>query len=367
MICKELIQIVEECAPKKYAENWDNVGLLVGKENQTVEKIMIALDATEDVIDQCVARQVDLLITHHPMLFSSMKRVTWDTVTGRKIMKLVQNDIACYAIHTNFDVCVMATEAANRLELSNQQVLLPTTEDVYYKLVVYVPTDSIDKVRGALTKCGAGYIGNYSDCTFGAKGTGTFRPLEGTSPYIGDLNELEFVDEVRLETIVKEENLDQTIQSMLRVHPYEEVAYDVYQLSNKGNEEGIGRYGYLQEDMTLRQLAEFVKFKFDISNVNVVGDLNKKVARVAISTGAGKSMIQHALKAKVDVLITGDIDHHSALDAKEAGLSIIDASHYGTEHFMVEYMKQYLLSHFDETANHIEVLMAKEEHPFTII
>lgn len=374
MQIRDIIYGLEQLAPKKMAESWDNVGLLVGAEEWPVNKIMIALDATEEVVDQCVREHVDLLITHHPILFSKINRLTGNDATGRKLMKLVKNQIGCYAMHTNFDVAVMGMEGAKRLGLTNPRVLQPTYAESFYKLVVYVPTDSVEKVRTALAKEDAGHIGNYSGCTFGAEGIGSFKPEEGTNPYIGKVNEMTFANEVRLETIVRPEKLDQTIQTMLRVHPYEEVAYDIYRLENKGKTAGVGCYGYLQRDMLLEELAAFTKEAFQIPNVKVCGNLGRRVACVAISPGSGKSMIKDAIRNKCDVLITGDIDHHAALDAMEAGLMIIDAGHYGTEYQFVPYMRGYINEYLYRSdlnyvgvAKDIEIIAAREENPFKVI
>ncbi|MDO5291881.1 MAG: Nif3-like dinuclear metal center hexameric protein [bacterium] len=374
MQIRDIIVGLEQLAPKRMAESWDNVGLLVGAEDWPVSKIMVALDATEDVIDQCIHQQVDLLITHHPMLFSKVNRITTADATGRKIMKLIKHQIACYAMHTNFDVTVMGMEGAKKLGLTNPRVLQQTGQESFYKLVVYVPTDSVDKVRAALCKEDAGHIGNYSGCSFGAEGIGSYKPEEGTNPYIGKINEMTHTNEVRLETIVRPEKLEQTIQSMLKAHPYEEVAYDVYKLENKGKITGVGYYGYLQRDMLLEELAAFTKQAFSIPNVKVCGNLGRRVASVAISPGSGKSMVKDALRAKCDVLITGDIDHHAALDALEAGLMIIDAGHYGTEYQFVSYMRGYINEYLYRSdanyvgvASEIEVIAAREEGPFKVM
>lgn len=374
MLCRELIYGFEQIAPKKLAESWDNVGLLVGREDQEVHKIMLALDPSEQVIDQCIKEGVDLLVTHHPLIFSPMKQINFNDVAGRKVIKLIQNRISCYAMHTNFDVAVMAKEAAKKLELSNPRVLDVTYEESFCKLVVYVPVESVDAVRTALCKEDAGHIGNYSGCTFGAQGIGSFKPLEGTNPYLGELNKMTYANEVRLETIVRPEKLDATIQAVLRAHPYEEVAYDVFELENKGNAQGIGCYGYLKRDMLLEELAGLVKTAFKLEHVKVAGNLGKRVANVAVVPGSGKSFLKQALKVKADVLITGDIDHHTAIDAMEAGLAIIDAGHFGTEHQFVDLMRGYINEYLYKAdrgavgvANDIEVLKAKEESPLKVL
>lgn len=374
MDCKEIMKVLERLAPTKYALEWDNVGLLVGREDKEVRKIMIALDASQSVIDQCVNQKVDLLITHHPLIFSPLKRINGNDFVGRKVMELLQNDISYYAIHTNFDSMVMAKEAADKIMLVNLKVLDTTYMESLYKVVVFVPTERADFVRQAMVKEDAGHIGAYSHCTFNMKGVGTFRPLEGTHPYIGTKDEVSYANEVRIETIVGEEKLQKVIQSMLRAHPYEEVAYDIYKLERQGKSEGIGRYGYLERNMPLEELANLVKTRFELDYVKVMGRLDKLVSQVAISPGSGKSMIAHALKVGADVLITGDIDHHAALDAMDQGLAIIDAGHFGTEYFMVDYLKKYLnqyLYHGDfqyvGIPIGIEILKAKEETPFKVL
>lgn len=369
MKCKEIIQILEELSPVKYAMEWDNVGLIVGRSDKEVKRIMIALDATEDVVMQCIRREVDMLITHHPMLFSAMKKINYDDFIGKKVMKLIQNDISYYAMHTNFDTKGMADVAAELLELQNKNILDVTYTEKKYKIAVFVPDDHANRVRTAMAKEGAGFIGGYSNCTFNTNGFGTFKPMEGTHPYIGTVGNLVNTPEVKIETIVTKDKLDSVVKAMLKSHPYEEVAYDVYELKNMEDREGIGRYGYLSKELSLQNFAEQVKKAFDLKHVSVVGDLDRKVFTVAISTGSGKSYVKHAIKAKADVLVTGDIDHHTAIDAKEQGLSIIDAGHYGTEHIMVDYVKKYLQKYFLEKDAfcELELYSAVEQGPFQII
>lgn len=374
MLCRDIIFGLEQLAPKRLAEDWDNVGLLVGREDQDVHKIMVALDASESVVDQCIAAKVDLLVTHHPLLFSSLKQVTYGNAQGRKLMKLISNQISCYAMHTNFDVAVMAREAAKKIDIINPKILYKTYEENSYKLVVYVPVDCVDAVRQAFIKEDAGHIGNYSGASFGAQGIGSFKPLAGAKPYIGEENKTSFVQEVRLETIVRPERLDATIQAMLRAHPYEEVAYDVYKLENQGSVAGIGCYGYLNRDMLFEELVEKVKKELKLSHVLASGNKNRKVATVAISPGSGKSVVKNALKVKADVLIAGDIDHHTALDALEEGLQIIDAGHFGTEHMFVDFLRGYIYDYLYRAdhnyvgiPNEIEIIPAKEEAPFQIM
>jgi len=374
MECREIIKLMEKLAPCKYALEWDNVGLLVGRDNKDVKTVMVALDSSMAVIEEAVKNNVDMLITHHPLIFSPIKRVNFNDPIGKKIFLLANNDISYYAAHTNLDVAVMAHIAGKMFGLTNTNSLEESYSETVYKVSVFVPVSHAIKVRDAMTREGAGYIGGYSHCTFMGDGKGSFKALDGSEPYVGLVNELTTVDETKIETVVREENLDRVIKAMLKVHPYEEVAYDIYKLENKIDEKGIGIRGYINNDITLEELANMVKDKFEADTVKVCGNLRKKVVSVAICPGAGKSVIKNAIKAKVDVLITGDIDHHTALDAWEAGMAIIDGGHFMTEHFIVDYLRDYLInsvynSDDDLFSNNrkLEVIKAQEKEPFTVL
>lgn len=342
MKCQTIIQILEELAPLKYEEEWDNSGFLVGREEKEVHKIMIALDPSEEVIAQAAAKQVDMLITHHPMIFRPLKRISSKDFIGKKLIQLIQNDIAYYAMHTNFDCAVMAEEAGKRLGLINRRVLEPVYQEKLYKIAVFVPQEQADKVRNAMAREGAGFIGDYSDCTFNTDGFGTFLPRQGTNPFIGTIGELTRVRETKIETIVEEHKKEAVLDAMLKVHPYEEPAYDIYPLISTMPEVGLGCFGYLNQYITASNLAMRVKEAFGIPYVTYTGDPEDKIASIAICPGAGGSTIGRAIECHADVLITGDIDHHEALDAKEQGLFLMDAGHFGTEHFMAGYVQEYL-------------------------
>lgn len=374
MECREIIRLMEKLAPTKYALEWDNVGLLVGRDNKDVRTVMVALDSSMAVIEEAVKHNVDMLITHHPLIFSPIKRVNFNDPIGKKIFLLANNDISYYAAHTNLDVAVMADMAGKMFGLTNTKPLEESYGENIYKISVFVPVSHALKVRDAMTREGAGYIGGYSHCTFMGEGKGSFKALDGSEPYVGMINEVTTVDETKIESVVREDNLDRVIKAMLKVHPYEEVAYDVYKLENKIDERGIGIRGYINNDVTLEEFAGLVKEKLDADTVKICGNPRKKVVTVAISPGAGKSVVKHALKAKVDVLITGDIDHHTALDAWEAGLAIIDAGHFMTEHFVVDYLRDYLInsvysSDEDLFSNNrkLEVIKAQEKEPFKVL
>lgn len=367
IINRTVFKTLEQWAPLHLAYDWDNVGLLIGSEKNQVKKIMVTLDVLESVVDEAIEKDVDLIIAHHPVLFGSFQEINFDTPKGRVINKLIKNDISVYASHTNLDVTTGGVNdiLADVIGVKVKQNLVRFSQDELMKLVVYVPESHVNEVRTAISEAGAGYIGNYSHCTFQTEGQGTFKPLEGTSPYIGATDQLEFVKEVRIETVIQQSNANPIIQAMKVKHPYEEVAYDLIPLQNKGKEFGLGRIGILNNPMKLGQLAEHIKEVLDLSHVRVTGEMDREIKKVAILGGSGEKYINQARKMGADVLITGDMTFHTAQDADEMGLAVIDAGHY-IEKVMKEVTKQYLIENLNHTP--VEVIVSTTNtDPFQII
>lgn len=346
-----VFHMMEKWAPLDLAYDWDNVGLQVGSANAPVKTVMVTLDVLESVVDEAIDKNVDLIIAHHPILFKPLKKIDLNTSTGRIINKLIQHQITVYASHTNLDITPDGVNDILCKELGIEQYgnLIDLHTEKLFKLAVYVPLTHMEVVRNAIGEAGAGHIGNYSHCTFQTKGQGTFKPLEGTNPYIGSQNELTFVDEVKLETIVKEHHVDYAVEAMTKAHPYEEIAYDVMPLENKGQISGIGRIGLLQNQVSLEKLSKHVKATFDCSHVRVIGDLQKDVQKIAILGGSGEKYIHQAKKMGADVYITGDMTFHTAQDAQEMGLAVIDAGHY-IEKSMKKATKEMLEKTFGQTS-----------------
>lgn len=324
----EIIQLFEQFSPKGLAMEGDKIGLQVGRLNKKIERVMIALDVLEEVIDEAIKKNVQLIIAHHPPIFRPLKNVITDTVQGRMIEKLLKHDIAVYAAHTNLDVAVGGVNdlLAAALGLEDPEVLVPTYSTKLKKLVVFVPSTHAEELRVAVGKAGAGHIGNYSHCSFSTSGTGRFLPGDNTTPYIGQQGYLEAVDEVRIETIVPEPLLRRVVTAMLKAHPYEEVAYDVYPVDNQGEVLGLGRIGAVNE-MTLAEFAERVKTALEVDKVRVVGDLSSKIKKVAVLGGDGNKYFSQAKFKGADVYVTGDIYYHTAHDAMMQGLNMIDPGH----------------------------------------
>ena len=364
----EIIQLFEQFSPKGLAMEGDKIGLQIGRLNKKIDRIMIALDVLEEVIDEAIEKNVQLIIAHHPPIFRPLKNLLTDTTQGRMIEKLVKHDIAVYAAHTNLDVATGGVNdlLAAALGLGKTEILVPTYETKLKKIVVFVPVSHEEAVRMALGNAGAGFIGDYSHCSFSAKGTGRFLPGENTEPFIGKQGQFEAVDEIRIETIVPESLLKKTITALLKAHPYEEVAYDVYPVDNKGEVLGLGRIGTVKE-MTLAEFAEKVKTDLDVDQVRVVGDLNSKVKKVAVLGGDGNKYFTHAKFKGADVYVTGDIYYHTAHDAMMEGLNMIDPGH-NVEKVMKRGVTEILKKMCQESGYRVEIFPSEiNTNPFQFI
>lgn len=367
----EVIQVFEQFSPKYLAVEGDRekIGLQIGTLNKPVKKIMVVLDVLEEVVDEAITNDVDLIIAHHPPIFRSLRSVQTDTPAGRIIEKCILHKIAVYAAHTNLDVAVGGVNdlLANALELTNIELLAPTYEERLKKLAVYVPTDSAEDVRKELGAAGAGFIGNYSHCTFNTQGSGTFLPNKGTNPHIGEVGKLEKVDEIKIETVFPSSLQKKVVTAMLHAHPYEEVAYDIYPLENEGNILGLGRVGYLEQEMTLKQFAYHVKDKLEVDGIRVVGSLSDKVKKVAVLGGDGNKYISHAKRAGADVYVTGDMYYHVAHDAMMMELNIVDPGH-NVEKVMKKGVANVLTQRFKEKKFEVSVITSElNTDPFTFL
>ncbi|MFB4166495.1 Nif3-like dinuclear metal center hexameric protein [Virgibacillus sp. JSM 102003] len=363
----DIFQIMEKWAPTNLAYDWDNVGLQVGSFNNQVTKIMVTLDVLESVVDEAIEKDVDLIIAHHPLLFKSVKQVNVDTSQGRIIQKLIQHNISVYASHTNLDIAVGGVNdmLCELLNINRTEVLQQTYQEELVKIAVFVPKTHLNEVRDAMSENGAGHIGDYSHCTFQTEGKGTFMPQEGTNPYIGSANHLAYVDEVKVESIIPQPKLARVIEAMINAHPYEEAAYDLMPLRNTGQTNGIGRIGTLDKGLTLRDFSEQVKHALKVPSLRVTGDLTKKVRKVAVLGGSGEKFIATAKEMGADVYITGDMTFHTAQDAWQMGLSVIDPGHH-VEKVMKEGTKRYLENRLDN--KNIEVILSNSNtEPFQFI
>jgi len=351
---------VEEIAPRHLAESWDNTGLQVGDPEAVVHRVMLALDVALEVAAEAKDNGAGLIVSHHPMIFEPLREVRIDSPGGKLVAFLIENRIAVYAAHTSLDnVSGGVSDAlAEKIGLTRPAVLQKTGRERYIKLAVFVPSGHLEEVRRAVTEAGAGHIGNYSDCTFAAPGTGTFRPLDGTIPYIGKTGELEMVEEVKLETVLPAARLASVLDAMLKAHPYEEVAYDLYPLEN-GPACGPGRVGDLPGPVPFGEFALRVKKALGLDLVRVGGSPEETVKRVAVCGGAGADLWPAALSAGADTFVTGDLKYHDAREMLAAGLKFLDAGHHGTETAVLSVLHSRLVRRCRETNLDVEIFLSK--------
>lgn len=330
-----VIQYMEQFAPKSIAVPDDRIGLQLGTLQKDIRNILVALDVTDEVVDEAIALDVDLIIAHHAIIFRALKSINTSTPMGKLYEKLIKHDIAVYISHTNLDIAEGGVNdwMADALGLRQTVPIEQTSTDSLFKLVTFVPATHVEGVRHAITAAGGGHMGDYSHCTFTSEGTGTFQPEEGSQPYIGTTGKLESVAEIRLETVVPSSLRNKVIQSLIKSHPYEEVAYDLYPLADSGKVYGLGRVGKLDAPVSLAQFVDTVKQGLDVPIVRVTGDLQRTIKKAAVLGGSGSRYVNQALFKGADVIVTGDIDYHTAQDALMAGIAIIDPGH-NTEKIM---------------------------------
>lgn len=364
---ENIIRLFEQFVPPHLAVQGDPIGLQVGTLRKEVKKVMLALDVTPEVAEEALRQRVDLIIAHHAVIFNPLRSLRTDTRNGRLYEKLVKHDIAVYIAHTNWDVAPGGVNdvLAEKLGLKDARCLSPVYTQPLKKLVVFVPEDYHERLLKALGDAGAGWIGDYSHCTFNIPGTGTFKPGEGTQPFIGTQGNLEKVNEIRLETVVTADNERQVIEAMLDAHPYEEVAYDLYPLDLKGDTFGLGRIGMLEKTTTLETFAEEVKRAFQLPALRVVGHPQRSIRRVALMGGMGSKYLKDAVRGRADVYITGDIDFHTAHDALADGIALIDPGHH-VEHLVLQPMQKRLAKALANTDS-VVLLSNVDTNPFRYV
>lgn len=346
MKIKEMIRPLEEMAPTSLQETYDNSGLLIGSPDDDIHGVLISLDLTEIVIEEAIKKNCNLIITHHPIIFSGLKRINGKNATERIVSKSIKNNIAVYAIHTNLDNVDTGINKilCDKLGLKNCRVLAPK-KDLLRKLVTFCPVDHADKVRQALFDAGAGSIGNYDNCSFNVAGTGSFKGSSDSNPFAGEKGKQHFENEIRIETIYPVYREEIVVQALLKVHPYEEVAYDLFKLENKFNRTGAGMIGELQEKTTEINFLKFVKTVTGTGLIRHSGFTGNPIHKVAVCGGSGSFLIMDAMSAGADIFITGDVKYHDFFEAENKML-IADIGHFESEQFAKELIYNVLKKNF---------------------
>jgi dinuclear metal center YbgI/SA1388 family protein len=356
-----ILAALDRLAPPSLAQDWDNVGLQLGHRGGDVSRVMVAITPGPDVIRSAISNGAQMLIAHHPLIFKGLKRIDTATPQGEALAVALKAGLTVFTLHTNYDVIEpgVSTLLGTAIGLRDMRVLRPTWTQRYVKVATYVPATHTDDVLGAMAHEGAGQIGGYSECSFRVTGKGTFRPAVGATPYSGEVGELNEAVEERLEMIVPTDRLADVVAAMKSVHPYEEVAYDVYPLENKGKSLGLGRIGELPAPMPLSQLRAQVQQALGATHVRMTGDPDQGVWRVAVCGGSCSDLIEDAERAGADVLITADIKYHAADDARAMGLCLLDPGHLSSEAPARAYLAGWLRQQFPD----VEFIEAHETEP----
>ncbi|GAB2700226.1 Nif3-like dinuclear metal center hexameric protein [Mucilaginibacter koreensis] len=329
----EVTAYLESLAPLSYQEDYDNSGLIVGSPSQEVDRVLISLDCTEAVVEEAIRTSCQLIISHHPIVFKGLKKFNGKTYVERVVQQAIRNDIALYAIHTNLDNMAAGVNAkiCEVLGLKNYRILQPKG-GILKKLVTYVPMAQAEAVKDALFKAGAGHIGNYSECSFSATGQGSFKGNEHTHPYVGEPGKRHYEDEVRVEIIYPANLESKILMALFLAHPYEEVAYDLYQLTNQHQQIGAGMIGELELPTDELSYLQHIKNKLKASVIRHTELLNKPVKKVAVCGGSGGFLLKQAIAAGADLFITADYKYHEFFDA-EGKIVIADVGHFESEQF----------------------------------
>jgi len=350
MYLRDLTTCIEAFAPLSLQEDYDNSGLIIGRPESEVHGALLSIDVTEPVIEEAIHRGCDVIIAHHPLIFKGIRNITGRNATERIVELAIRSGIAIYAAHTNLDNAASGvnTMLSQKIGLRNCKVLKPT-QGLLRKLVTFCPDDHAAAVRDALFHAGAGHIGNYDNCSFNATGTGSFRALNNANPFVGEINELHFENEVRIETIFPVYAQSAIIRALLAFHPYEEVAYDIYKLENNFDGAGAGMIGELQQDIDEQEFLLQIKQLIGGSTIRHTALTGKKISRVALCGGSGSFLINAAIAAGADVFLSGDIKYHDFFMSEDKIL-LADIGHYESEQFTKELLFTLLTKNFPNFA-----------------
>ncbi|MEG8947578.1 Nif3-like dinuclear metal center hexameric protein [Rosettibacter firmus] len=352
MSAEELTEYLESWFPRGAAWEKDNVGLQIGSRGNRIKNIMICLELTDEVLKDAINKNCNFIFTHHPLLFNPVKKLDFHSnQTSQLIEKIIKHDITVYSAHTNLDFVKdgVSFELAKRLKLKNI-CFLKNQEANQFKVVVFVPENYLEQVSNAAFSAGAGIIGEYSSCSFRIKGEGTFKGSEKTNPAIGSKNVFEKVEEIRLEFIVDEWNLSNVISAILKVHPYEEPAYDIYHVKNKNVNYGAGAIGYLENKMDENEFLYHISKSLNTEAIKYCNGKNRVINKVAVCGGSGASLIDDAINSGADAFITADIKYHEFHSANNR-IMLIDAGHYETEVLILDAVKKKIENFIGKKSN----------------
>ena len=349
----QIIQALEQLAPPALQESYDNSGLLVGNNKMEISGALICLDSIEEIIDEAIRKKCNLVIAHHPIVFKGLKSITGKNYIERTLLKAIKNDIAIYAIHTNLDNVQQGVNAkiGALLGIQHPEILQPK-QQILEKLVPFCPVDQLETVRNGLFSAGAGTIGNYSECSFDAIGTGTFTPNENATPFVGVQNERHHEKEHKIEVIYENYRRSEVLAKLKECHPYESIAYDLFSVLNAHPNIGSGMFGELEQEQDLNAFFDLIKKQFHLNVIRHTSAVKSTVKKIAWCGGAGSFLLGSAKAVKADLFITGDFKYHEFFD-HENSLVIADIGHYESEQFTIDLLGDFLKEKFPKFAVHL--------------
>ncbi len=356
MKIKQILSILEEMAPLAYAEDFDNVGLLLGNQENEATGILVCHDALESVIDEAIAKKCNLVVCFHPIIFSGLKKITGKNYVEKSVIKAIKNDIAIYAVHTALDNHKNGVNKifSNALGLINAKILVPK-QNFIQKLVTYTIPENVAKVRNALFEAGAGTIGNYDKCSFNSEGFSTYKGNENSKPVIGTKGELTQTDEIKIEVVFEKHLQSKILKALFTNHVYEEVAYEIYDIQNTHQNIGLGMIGELEKPMSETNFLSMVKTKMQCGSIRHSAFLDKQIQKVAVLGGSGSFAIKNAIQSGADAFLTADLKYHNFYEA-ENQLLLADIGHYESERFT----KNYIVDFLKEKITNFAVVLSEE-------
>nr|WP_317632999.1 Nif3-like dinuclear metal center hexameric protein [uncultured Flavobacterium sp.] len=356
MKIQDIINVLEEMAPTAYAEDFDNVGLLLGDKNETCTGVLVCHDALENVIDEAIATNCNLVVCFHPILFSGLKKITGKNYVERAVLKAIKNDIAIFAVHTALDNHKNGVNKimCDALGLQNSKILVPKQQFIK-KLTTYTTPENVEQVKKALFNAGAGAIGDYNECSFTSEGIGSYRGNENTNPTVGTVGELMDEKEIKIEVIFEKHLQNQILNALFKAHVYEQVAYQIVTLDNQHQDIGLGMIAEFETPMSEQNFLQFVKDKMQCGGIRHSALLNKQIKRVAVLGGSGSFAIAAAINQNADAFLTADLKYHQFYEA-ENKLLLCDIGHFESE----RYTKNYIFDYITKKLRNFAIILSQE-------
>lgn len=353
MKVREILNVIDQSAPRELQESYDNSGILTGDINAELDQMLVCLDITEEVISEAIEKGIKLVVSHHPLIFQGIKNLNPTNPINRILISAIKNDIVLFSAHTNLDKVNpgVSFALADKIGLVDQAVLVPESGS-FLKLITFIPKDSVDTVSKALFDAGAGKIGNYDSCSYRLDGEGTFRALEGANPHVGEVNVVHTEPEIRFEAIVPRYLKSKVLRALIESHPYEEVAFDLIALENSNMYEGLGVVGKLSKPMAQNEFLNYLKDSLTLNCIRHTSISDQLVSTVAVCGGSGSEFLKNAKSSGAQVYVSADFKYHQFFDANSEIL-IADIGHYESEIFSLEVIKEIVTKNFPNFAVHL--------------